>query len=305
MIRLALFLVWLSIGGLTLAPSLPAHADEHIPEGKGSRGISLPPHMLKVFTYRSPTHAKNKGPLLLVFHGYSRNPEKYRDHGVSLADRLDGLVVAPFFDETQFPGQACNHGKVLVDGVVQPREAWTFSVVPRLIEHVRILEGRADMPYYLLGHSGGGQFVERLMALTELKPIRAVAANPGSHLFPGADLAFPYGFGNLPAEVANDKAQKAYLTAPLTLYLGTPDTDPDDPVLDNSKPAKLQGPHRLARGRKCFDLARELAQAKGWDFNWRMIDAPNVGHSAGQMFTIPACVEALLGGRAKTEGELK
>lgn len=273
-----------------------AGADDHrFGNGKGEATIAVEPYRLKVFTYRPANYSATSSPLLLVFHGHSRNPDSYRDHAVELADACGGLIVAPFFDQEQFPGQAYNHGNVLADGVAQPKDKWTFSVVPKLIEKIRSIEGRRDMPYYLLGHSGGGQFVERLMALADLKPVRAVAANPGSHLFPTTRLGFPYGFGGLPATLSDDRALQAYLAAPLTIYLGTADTDPDDPLLDKSKTARLEGPYRLARGRNCYDLARALAREKRWKFNWRLVEAPGVGHSAGKMFGHPACEQALFG----------
>ena len=50
---------------------------------------------------------------------------------------------------------------------------------PKLIETVRKMERRSDMPYYLIGHSAGGQFVERLLVFADVKPLRAVAANAG------------------------------------------------------------------------------------------------------------------------------
>jgi poly(3-hydroxybutyrate) depolymerase len=270
-------------------------ATTRIPSGKGELTIPVDAYKLKVFTYRPKNYSADVGPLLMVFHGHSRNPDAYRDHAVELGDACGGLVVAPYFDETQFPDRAYNHGNVLVQGKVQPKDKWTFSLVSKLIEKIRASEGRAEMPYYLLGHSGGGQFVERLMALTELKPIRAVAANPGSHLFPSRELDFPYGFGGLPQTLSDDNALKAYLAAPLTIYLGTADTDPNDPDLDRSKTALQEGPNRLVRGHRCFDLAKELAAIKGWDFNWRMAEATGVGHSAGKMFSQSACNEALFG----------
>jgi hypothetical protein len=150
------------------------------------------------------------------------------------------------------------------------------------------------MPYYLLGHSGGGQFVERLMAFADLKPIRAVAANPGSHLIPTRELEFPYGFGGLPDVLSNDKALRAYLAAPLTIYLGTADTDPNHSQLDKSSSAEKQGPHRVARGHLCYDCAKALAASHRWPFNWRLIEAPGIDHSAGSMFRNPACREALV-----------
>jgi len=296
-------MVWLCVVclGVLLSPLLaqePKLRDTVIPNGKGEATIALDPYSLKVFTYRPNNYSVTKSPLILVFHGQSRNPDSYRKHAIGLGDECGGLVVAPYFDEKQFPGRAYNHGNVLDDGAVQPRDKWTFSLIPRLIEKIRTLEGRRDMPYYLLGHSGGGQFVERLVAFAELKPIRAVAANPGSHLFPTRELDFPYGFGRLPQALSSEKALKAYLATPMTLYLGTADTDPNHPQLDKSKPAEKQGSHRLVRGRQCYQLAKDLAAAKGWDFNWQLVEATQIGHSAEKMFSHPACRDALFGKRA-------
>jgi poly(3-hydroxybutyrate) depolymerase len=288
------------LGSLMLpAPAQePKTQDERIPNGKGEVMIALGSYRLKLFTYRPKNYRAATGPLILVFHGHSRNPDSYRDHAVGLGDECGGLIVAPFFDEKQFPGQAYNHGNVMAKGVVQPREQWTFSLIPKLIDKVCTMEERAEMPYYLLGHSGGGQFVERLMAFTELKPVRAVAANPGSHLFPNKTLDFPYGFAGLSDALSGDNALKAYLAAPMTLYLGTADTDPNHPQLDKSKLAEKQGPHRLARGRQCYELAKDLAAARGWDFKWRLVEAPEIDHSAGKMFSHLACQDALFGKRA-------
>jgi poly(3-hydroxybutyrate) depolymerase len=291
---------WLCVAclGLLLSPlsgQEPKQRDAVIPDGKGEVTIAIDSYSLKVFTYRPKTYAATQGPLVLVFHGYKRQPDTYRDHALGLGDECGGLVVAPYFDEKQFPGQTYNHGNVLDHRVVQAKEKWTFSLIPKLIEKIRTMEGRGEMPYYLLGHSGGGQFVERLMAFADLKPIRAVAANPGSDLFPNRQLDFPYGFGGLPEAISGDNALKAYLAAPLTLYLGTADADPDHPQLDKTKRAEKQGPHRLARGRQCYQLAKDLAAAKGWDCNWRLVEAPAIDHSAGKMFGHPACRDALFG----------
>lgn len=45
---------------------------------------------------------------------------------------------------------------------------------------------------------------------------------PPTNLFPTKDQPFGYGFGGLPEALSNDAVLKAYLAAPLTLYLGTP-----------------------------------------------------------------------------------
>src|SRR5262249_6438707 len=159
-------------------------------------------------------------------HGHARDAQHYRDAAEGLARHCKGIVLAPLFDEKQFPGDRYVHGNVLARGKVLPEREWTFSLVPRLIEEVRKIEGRPNMPYYLLGHSGGGQFVMRLMAFAKLRPIEAVAANPGSLLFPTTDLPYPYGFGKLPDRLGGPKRLEAFLAARLTLYSGTSDNDP-------------------------------------------------------------------------------
>ena len=42
--------------------------------------------------------------------------------------------------------------------------------------------------------------------------------------------------------------------------------------------AMKQGPNRWERGKNCFKMAKELALAKGWSFNWRLVEAADVGH---------------------------
>lgn len=282
----------------------PSHvcdaAPPRIANGKGEADFAIGPYTIHTFTYRPANYSAQHSPLVVVFHGHSRNPESYRDSARSIADECGGLVVAPFFDEKQFPGNAYNHGNVLKSGKLLPREQWTFSVVPTLIEQVRASEGRGNMPYYLIGHSGGGQFVERLMALVDLQPVRAVAANPGSHLFPTTELEFPYGFGQLTEEIANDRVLRNYLAAPLTIYLGTADTDPDHPQLDKNSDAAKQGPHRLARGHRCYEAAQALAAERRWKFGWQLVEAPGVDHTAGKMFRDPQCRKAMFGATAAT-----
>ena len=51
---------------------------------------------------------------------------------------------------------------------------------------------------------------------------------------------------------------KAYLAAPLTLYLGTDDIRPEH-NFDESAEGMVQGKSRLERGRNCYAFAKALA----------------------------------------------
>ena len=270
-----------------------------IPKGRGEIDLTIGVVKMKAFTYRPKTFDPKKG-LLLVFHGADRNAKDYRDAAIPLADRRGCLVVAPYFDKDRFNRRLYMWGGLMSkekDGEVEPREKWTWQYVPKLVALVRAGEGRPDMPYYLLGHSGGGQFVERMAGFLLTDASRIVAANPGTHLFPTKEFDYPYGFGGFGKKhekLSDPAALKRYLAQPLTLYLGTADTKRDKP-LDVSDPADKQGANRYERGRNAFNTARRLAENYTWEFNWRLVEAKGVGHDEKAMFEHKNCETALFG----------
>jgi len=249
---------------------------------------------LEVFTYKPANYAG--GPLLVVFHGVGRNAEEYRDFAIPLAEKYGFLLAAPLFDRERFPLERYQRGGIMRGGQTQPREAWTFAMVPRIVAAVRAAEGKPDLSYSFIGHSAGGQFVVRMVALAgTLGASSVVAANPGSHLFPTRESPFGYGFGNLPPELSDDAALRRYVEAPLVLYLGTADTDPQHRSLDREPEAMKQGESRYLRGLACFAAAEKLARARGWKFGWRKVEAPGIEHDAAKMFDAPQAREALFG----------
>lgn len=279
------FLAFITVLALTLRAA-------PIPAGISSQEIATTGGTLKVFTYK-PSLYKD-GPLVLVFHGVNRNAEDYRNFAIAVAERFKVLVAAPLFDKERFPADAYIRGGLLnKDGSLRPREQWTYALVPQLVEALRKGEGKPDLPYFLLGHSAGGQFLARLAAFYPTEAKRIVAGNPGSHLFPRRDWDFGYGFGKLPAEISDDAALQRYLASPLTIYLGTGDILTDSENLDKSPEALRQGAFRLARGRACFEFAQKLATERGWAFNWRKVETPGIGHDGGGMFAAPEMAEAL------------
>ena len=264
-----------------------------LPKGPGKIECPNGPEPITAFTYKPPTY--RDGPLLVVFHGVQRNAEDYRNFAITMAERFGAIVVAPMFDAQRFPSARYQRGGLVsADGKAQPREQWTYAIVPKIVAHVRAQEGKPQLPYYLIGHSAGGQFLVRMAAFLPGEAKRIVAGNPGSHLFPTRDQEFGYGFGGLPAELSNDEVLRRYLAAPVTFYLGTDDIYPR-PSFDDSPPAMKQGPHRLARGRACFDAAQKLARERGWAFNWRKVETPGIGHDAAFMFAAKEVEDALFG----------
>ena len=241
-----------------------------------------------VFTYR-PVGCSDPS-LLLVFHGIARNARTYRDDARALADRLCLLVVAPLFDRQAFPGWRYQRGGIVKGAAVQDARDFSGRVVLDLIAWVRQQEGR-PIAYSLFGHSAGGQFLDRLAAFVPTEARRIVVANPGSYVFPSLEIDAPFGLGKVYSGTQGEAALRRYLEQPLTIYLGQGYTRDDE---RNDYPEALaQGASRYQRGVNVFDAAKTLAQTRGWQFNWRLIELPGVGHNARKMLAAPQASEAL------------
>lgn len=274
-----------------LAVLLPvAGLAEPLPVGKSRLALVVRSEPMEVHAYR-PTSYRD-GPLLVVMHGVGRNADDYRDHAMPLADKLHALVVSPLFTKERFPTYRYQRGGVVRDGKAQAAEKWTFQYVMEIARLIRVREGRPDMPVIYIGHSAGGQILHRMAAFLPGDVQRIVAANPGTLLFPTREQNYPLGFGSLPEDLGGDAQIKAYLAAPLTLYLGTADLLAKD--LDQSPAANRQGLTRLERGRACYAMAKALAMERGWPFNWRLVEAQDVGHSAAAMFSHPQAVQTIV-----------
>lgn len=247
---------------------------------------------LEVFTYRPESY--RDGPLIVICHGILRNAEEYRDHARELADRFGAIIAAPRFPDPPFPLARYQHGGLVLDGKPQPLESTTWTAIPEIVDEIRRRVGRPKMPYYLLGHSGGAQFLIRLAAFLPTEASRIVIANPGTYLTASREAPFPYGFGNLPESLSDESALKRFLRQPITLYLAENDLERDE-YLDKLEWAEKQGRTRFERGRNAFLQAQRLAKEKGWEFGWRMVLVPKVGHDHQAMFDHPLCKQALFG----------
>jgi len=247
---------------------------------------------LQVFTYKPADY--HDGPLVVVCHGVLRNAADYRDHARGLADRFGAIVAAPLFPPSEFSIEQYQKGGLKIDGEVQPLETCSWFALPDVVNEIRRREGRSELPYYFIGHSGGAQFLVRLAGYVQTDARRIVIANPGTYLLPSREPPYPYGFGELPDALSNDEILRKYLAQPLTVYLGDADRERDE-HLDQLPWAERQGSTRYERGRNAFSQAKQLAETRGWMFGWRLVVAPGVGHDHQAMFDHELCERALFG----------
>jgi hypothetical protein len=276
--------------GLIVAACVTLATQTEIQVGCDSLFVETADARVQVFTYKSPNF--DRGPMIVVCHGMLRNADEYRDHARTLADRLGGLVVAPLFPVDDFPFERYQAGGLLNEGQLAPRSAWTWQFVLDVVEEIRRRESQPEMPYYLFGHSGGGQFLIRMAGFVATGAQRIVVANAGTQLFPSRDLPYPYGFGGLPDEVSDDTTLERYLAQPITLYLGDDDRLRDE-YLDVTDEAEQQGPNRRERARNSFEAAKRLAKEKSWKFNWQLVTVPGVAHDHQKMLDHTLCETAL------------
>lgn len=265
---------------------------QQLPVGSSSTVYDNNGEPLNIFTYKPENY--ERGPILVVFHGVKRNAEDYRNFAITMGQRFKAIIVTPMFDSIRFPSARYQRGGIMKNGKAQPVEKWTYSMIPGIVAHVREKENNKALPYYVIGHSAGGQFLVRMAAFLPGDAKGIVAANPGSNLFPTKAYQFGYGFGGLPEELSNNKVLKSYLAAPLTLYLGTDDIRPEH-NFDTSKAGMIQGKSRLERGRNCYAFAKALAKKNGWKFNWRKVETSGIDHDAARMFAAKEVEDALFG----------
>jgi pimeloyl-ACP methyl ester carboxylesterase len=238
---------------------------------------------LTVFTHR-PAGCRPRL-LLLVFHGTGRNAAAYRDHAARMADQVCAIVVAPEFDRIRFPRALYQYGGTAREAAGMR----TIDLVPPLAAWARQAAGQPDLPFVLIGHSAGAQFLGRVAAFVATGAAGIILANPSTWVLPSTTVEAPYGFGG--TEAATDAAVRAYLAQPVTVLLGTADTGTRE--LATSPAAMAQGLNRHARGLNAFHMAQQVADSHGWRFGWTLSEVPGVGHDATAMFISRQALEAI------------
>jgi poly(3-hydroxybutyrate) depolymerase len=244
---------------------------------------------ITVFTYKPACAVTG---ILFVFHGNERTASSYRDASKPLADRECLSIYAPLFDAARFPSSAYHRGGVVANG---PTTGRTVDLVDDLMAWAYSREKRPGTPIYLYGHSAGGQFMSRVAAYAPpAAAVRIIVTNPSTHVLPTVAEDAAYGF-DMKTDNVLDQAEeallRAYLAAPVTVFLGMEDTGTQDLAMDSA--AMRQGENRLDRGLNTFDDAVRMAEERGWEFNWRLVTANGIGHAGGEMLRSPEMLDAL------------
>jgi len=239
--------------------------------------------------YHIPDGDIKSMPILMSFHGGSRNADDYRDYWTDIANNSNFMVFAPEFQSGDFSSDEYNLGNVFDDGdnpsngTYNQQEEWTFSMLDLLFEYIKTEVNGTQETYNGWGHSAGSQFLHRfVLFMPESKLNIAVCSNAGWYTVPESEINFPYGLDQ--SQLDTNRLNLAF-SKKLYLHLAEDDTDPNSSSLRHNEVVdNQQGLHRRARGRYFYTTSKETANQNQTEFNWIKTDeVPNVSHQGRLM----------------------
>jgi hypothetical protein len=227
---------------------------------------------ITVWYYLPPAVEANTRVVFLL-HGDSRRGREARDLGARYARDGRFILIAPEFDEEHFPGDAYSFGG-MVDTTrrLRPRDDWALLIIEQLFDHLRIRWKLKATTYDAIGHSGGAQFLHRLVLFVpEARFACAIASSPGRYAFATSAQQVPYGMGGTDAAALLKQAfQRDFV-----LLLA--DRDIADRVREPE--AMAEGTNRFTRGLRFFAIAVEQAVELGVPFHWELRIEHGADHS--------------------------
>ncbi|MGE3857823.1 MAG: alpha/beta hydrolase [Dehalococcoidia bacterium] len=272
--------------------------------------------------------ARGRSRAVIVVHGDARNADEYFAFARTAADlaRSDALIIAPRFvtedDEGRAPSDLIWTDATWKDGATPVlRDAVSsFGVMDRLL--AALAEETSLRDIVIVGHSAGGQFVQRYAAAARLPDgphVRFVVANPSSYVYlddrrPDAGRfdepsrstergcsrydRYKYGLERLPEPldaIGADTLRTQYRARDVTILLGALDRSDED-NLDRGCEARLQGAQRYERGVLFYQYVQALFPPVG-DHRLRIV--PGVGHDAAAMLRSEAALDAVFDASAR------
>jgi len=239
-----------------------------------------------------PPNVSADTPVLFVHHGVARNGRDYRDYWSTHVNETGILAISIEFPEETFPEYLWyNFGNLHdAEGTANPREQWTFGIIPRLFDTMRAQGLTRRERYGLFGHSAGGQFVHRMLSFGYRDRVAvAVSANAGTYAMPDLETPWPFGLGETEVD---HPALRDFLQFPLTVMAGTEDTRTTGKFFPKGPRSMRQGPTRWHRAHRYVELGHEAASTLNTSCAWRVIDVHGVGHSGRKMSAAAAPVIA-------------
>ncbi len=223
---------------------------------------------LRYFLYVPPRVSKN-APVLVSVHGISRNASTHARRFARFAERHGVVVVAPLFDEQQFP----NYQRLGLKG------GRADLALNDMLDEVAELTGANTSRVYMFGYSGGAQFVHRY-AMAYPHRVTAIAVGAaGWYTFPDPSRRFPYGIAAQKKRPELEFNAASFLRIPTYIMVGEQDTAQDSALRQSSKLNEQQGNNRFERGQRWAQAMELAARQHGLNTEYRFMALPDADHS--------------------------
>jgi len=254
-----------------------------------------------------PTSAPEKPEILVVVHGTppedtsaEADAEYYATSWIDFAEQQGYILIAPAFNQEDFSSRLGDHALSGYRGLFG-REIGADEWVLRLVRAHQAAYGSPDEPFYLYGHSAGGQFTGRFLVTHPQSVKQAVITAAATYPQPNTEITWPFGMGELHADIAwdsdttkrvdivPDKDQWLAATqVPLTVIVGLNDTQ--------ELPASLipgqKGHNRYIIARNWIQDMAAFAEANGLESRFKLEIIPGQGHTMSGL--IPFSQRALM-----------
>ena len=220
---------------------------------------------------RSPTAPPDAVPLVAV-HGIRRRAQDQAALLAARAAELGRTIVAPLFDETNWPKyqQTVRRGRADL-------------ALLSLMDDLKAEGFWSGDQFELSGFSGGAQFAHRFAMLHPDRVRRLTVCSPGWLTFPD-DAPFPYGLGNKPNRSTDWGAEARsrldkFLSIPMTVAVGAKDCEPDANTRRGESIDRQQGNNRLERATRWTFAMRAEAHRRHVHAQIDLKILPRCGHS--------------------------
>ncbi len=217
-----------------------------------------------------PARVELGAPIVVCVHGSSRNAAEHARCFAPLAAAHRAVLVAPLFAADRFP----DYQRLGRNG----RGMRADLMLERIVDEVRGIVAGAPARWFLIGHSGGAQFVHRYAMAHPEKVERYVGSAAGWYTMPDPAVSFPLGIGRAfdLADLVFDA--RAFLSVPGCVLVGSRDTGRGPAFKKSKRIDRDQGTTRLDRGRIWSAAMNRAAAALGLPARVSFRELPGAAH---------------------------
>ena len=232
--------------------------------------------------YTLPEEINNQTQVLFIIHGGARDSEKYLDIWKKFTEHKNIILVAPEFkradyEDYEYLNISDDYG--VLNKNLNEHLHNSLSIFFSFFKSKYNLE--IDT-YKLYGHSGGAQFVHRLLLFSDYDNVSsAVIAGAGSYTFLNNEN-YPYGLKE--SNHLSDKKIKRYLSQRVTFLIGNQDIKKFESSKKNNIQGKaMQGNNRFEVGINYFNNLITVSERQKIPLRWKFQIAKGVAHDNEKM----------------------